>query len=245
MTLRIGSLEISRDQARIVASVGYERRQAEAQAAMREGADILELRLDFYPGIDDPLQLPSLEKKIETLRGRTGAPLLLTIRGRQEGGRFPGDEARRGEAYCAFLRHAQALDVELNARFVRRVVTRDAKARGVALILSYHDFKGCPSNARLQDLIERGFRAGADLVKLAVTPRRPADVVRLLDLTERNAKRDIVIIAMGALGKVSRVLFPLFGSRLTYGYAGRDAVAPGQMRIGAMRRIMREMAEGK
>jgi 3-dehydroquinate dehydratase-1 len=55
------------------------------------------------------------------------------------------------------------------------------------------------------------------------------DVTRLMRFTEDHAE-PLVTIAMGDMGKVSRVVAPLFGSLFTYGYISHSA-APGQLSL--------------
>ncbi|HEY5595278.1 MAG TPA: type I 3-dehydroquinate dehydratase, partial [Nitrospiria bacterium] len=43
-----------------------------------------------------------------------------------------------------------------------------------------------------------------------------------------NATKDIIVIAMGVEGALSRVFFPALGSLLTYAYLGQPT-APGQL----------------
>ncbi len=81
-------------------------------------------------------------------------------------------------------------------------------------------------------------RQGADIVKIATMAKSRADVVRLLRFTE-TCTVPVVTIAMSAIGTVSRVIAPLFGSLFTYGYITRP-VAPGQLpveRLSEMREL--------
>jgi len=54
------------------------------------------------------------------------------------------------------------------------------------------------------------------VIKLAAWARTPEDVARLFDLTLRNRRSNLVTIAMGTRGSISRLMFPLAGSLLTY-----------------------------
>lgn len=60
-------------------------------------------------------------------------------------------------------------------------------------------------------------------------PHSLNDVLRLYEVTIK-AKRPCCTIAMGMLGKHSRIMAPVYGSVLTYGYV-KKPVAPGQMRV--------------
>jgi 3-dehydroquinate dehydratase-1 len=83
----------------------------------------------------------------------------------------------------------------------------------------------------------RSEREGADVAKLAVMPRSPSDVLRLLDTTlQANAALRIPLItmSMGSLGAVSRVCGWQYGSSVTFA-VGHQVSAPGQIPIAALR----------
>jgi 3-dehydroquinate dehydratase-1 len=73
--------------------------------------------------------------------------------------------------------------------------------------------------------------SGADVVKIAVTPQSTADVLTLLGATARAAETldvPVIGIAMGELGRVSRLCGGEFGSAATFATVGEGS-APGQM----------------
>ena len=76
---------------------------------------------------------------------------------------------------------------------------------------------------------------GADLPKLAVMPRCPGDVLALLSATLRASAQvgPVITMAMGSLGKVSRVC-------LTFG-AGDSASAPGQLNAEDLKAILQDL----
>jgi 3-dehydroquinate dehydratase-1 len=83
-------------------------------------------------------------------------------------------------------------------------------------------------------------QAGADVAKLAVMPRSADDVLRLMRLTaEARAKfpaLPLSIMAMGALGSITRVAGFLYGSDMAFA-VGKQASAPGQIPIADARLI--------
>src|SRR5207245_11411380 len=74
---------------------------------------------------------------------------------------------------------------------------------------------------------------GADIVKIAVTPRSIRDVGRLLDFAARTAAGSgppLVPIALGPLGILTRIAAGRWGAPFTFASAGRGAeTAPGQI----------------
>lgn len=74
---------------------------------------------------------------------------------------------------------------------------------------------------------------GVDILKLAVMPNSPKDVLALLSVTEEMkslTKNPIVTISMGSLGSISRISGETFGSSVTFGAIGKVS-APGQISV--------------
>jgi 3-dehydroquinate dehydratase/shikimate dehydrogenase len=106
----------------------------------------------------------------------------------------------------------------------------------VGRIVSWHDFERTPP---LETLYRRLARLGADWVKIAVTPRTPADNVKLLAMTRRHRRR-VISVAMGTLGLPGRLLALAAGSALTYAATqGGRASAPAQPTVGELRQTYR------
>jgi 3-dehydroquinate dehydratase-1 len=58
----------------------------------------------------------------------------------------------------------------------------------------------------------------------------------LLDAT-LHAKGPVCTISMGATGKHSRIIAPVYGSVMTYGYVDTPT-APGQLRIDELKNVL-------
>ena len=72
---------------------------------------------------------------------------------------------------------------------------------------------------------------GADVLKIAVMPKTPSDVLRLLKVllvARKTLKSPIVAIAMGQLGTLTRIAGGQFGSCATFAGFGKVS-APGQL----------------
>lgn len=192
------------------------------------GVDLVEARVDLFRE-----QTPAAAGHfIGAIRA--ALPVLLTIRSADEGGAFRGTEPERLALYRALLPNADAVDVELAAT-IRPAVVRAARAARRPVVLSHHDFARTPSDAALDRIVARGFRSGADIVKVAAHVRDDADTTRLAGLLARHAGRPLVVIGMGELGKKTRVLFPALGSLFTFGALG-TGTAPGQLPLLALLR---------
>lgn len=182
---------------------------------------VVELRLDALPE-----QTPEAFR--EFARHYTGFPLLATIRRREEGGGWKGDEAERLTCYEAVLSEVDAIDVEIGADAIANAVVRAARAQGRMTIGSFHDFSQTPEDGQLEEIHARGRALGFDIVKVAARCNCRDDVQRLAAFTLAHRRENIIVIGMGAHGLVSRIFFPALGSLLTYTFLGEPA-APGQL----------------
>ena len=219
----IGNLTLNRS---VIAAIG-ENPVSAANKAKLLGADLLELRIDLIPG--KPQGVLSELKKL-------GLPVIITNRMADQGGLWQGSEDERIRELLSLLPLADAVDIELCALDRDRVVIK-AKNAGKTVIISTHDFQKTPDNKVMDGIIRKSLEAGADIAKLAVMPGSLCDVLRLLDVT-LHAKGPVCTIAMGATGKHSRVIAPVYGSVMTYGYV-ETPTAPGQLRIDELKNLLK------
>lgn len=219
-TNRLGGL-LSKDAPPIVVSFSDAITDAEIVRARHAGLDIAELRVDRYSDTDPD----HVEQQIERF---SALPTIATIRTQAEGGEWTGSDAQREVLFNRILPHVDAIDIELVAAQSLEGVIATAHQLGKLVILSNHNFESTPSNDDLVGMTERAKAAGADLVKLSAMANSFADVQTLARFTVMHADDDVVVIAMGSRGTVSRVFFPALGSRLTYAHSGSWPV-PGQL----------------
>jgi 3-dehydroquinate dehydratase-1 len=193
--------------------------------------DYVELRLDRLAGV------PRL---LEAAQTAWHVPLLVTARHPAEGGGGGLSAPRRRALLRAFLPQAAAVDVEWRSVRGMQPLLLEAKERGLLRIISFHDFRGTPSAARLRRLIRDVRRSGADLVKIATRLRSPRDLAVLLELQAAAPAGSLATMGMGELGRVSRLVLAAAGSRLSYGYLDRAQV-PGQWPAKELRLRLREV----
>lgn len=170
-------------------------------------ADVVELRVDGVVDLD-----------LGAVLADRAAPVIVTCRPVWEGGQYDGAEPER----LRLLRRARALgaefiDVEVRAdwRSVAALDRAEADGRtvpGAGLVLSFHDLAGVPAD--LESIAAGMARAGADVVKLAVTVTRLDECARLRAVGA--SLRTGAVIGMGAAGAVTRVAPHLFNSAWTY-----------------------------
>ena len=205
---------------RIVAVLGKNAVQDVQQASE---ADMMEVRLDLVEG--DPL------KVMRSIRSATSLPLIATNRWSAEGGNFRGSERKRIDLLVQASKYADFVDIELRAEL------RDELLRGIdkPAIVSYHDFRRMPGIEELRSILREILKTGASIAKIAVTPGRLRDNLMLLELL-LNANEPLCVIAMGELGRHMRVIAPIYGSVLTYGYVS-EATAPGQISLSELKQL--------
>lgn len=222
MSLRIGNLELGKVPriAAVLDDVELRRDAAEA----RTYADLFELRIDMF----QPPDRPHAEEICREARG-AGVPLIATIRSSAEGGVARLDDGQRRTLFQAILPFVDAVDIELNTS-IRDEVIALAHAAGKPVLVSLHDFQSTPPDDDLVKTIGEAKGHGADIVKIAATISGTHDLERLLRLLLDHRDQRLIIIGMGPGGAATRVLFPLLGSLVTYGFLNRPA-APGQLAL--------------
>jgi len=220
--------------------------QAESAAELIERATaaladskFLELRLDSLA--KPALALPKVHEFLALHRDTT---VIATCRRQEHGGVFKESLkaeleilAKAAESGC------QIVDLEVESaeeaapkqleQFRERLRTV-----GAALLVSFHDFsrtKGLEQAAQRIDVFK------PDYVKVVSTAKSLADNLAVLRLIEqRSASAQVVGIAMGEEGIVSRVLGPRAGAEFTFAsFSDGVETAPGQVTARTMRDLYR------
>ncbi len=184
--------------------------QAEIQHAAKQGARMIEVRLDFLAKAPD----------YKRLLANKPCELVATVRRPQDGGRWSGTEpAREMLIRQAVVSGFDWVDLETD------VADEIRRFKNVKRIVSYHNMREVPDD--LEQIHERMCRQDADVVKLAVRGQHPSDNLRVLDLLKNPAKPTIAH-CMGDLGLPSRVLGAKFGAPFTYAAFNKERnIAPG------------------
>lgn len=193
------------------------------EPSARENADVLEFRMDLA---SDPLAA------LEAYDG--SLPLLLTNRPAWEGGEADAGPARL-DALAAGFDHDAVVAVDLELASLRRddravAVADAARAAGLHVVASVHDFERTPSASALVSILGAATAAG-DVGKLAVTATDEGDALRLLSATHAasTAGLSVATMAMGEAGRHTRAVAPVYGSKLGYApVRPAQATAPGQ-----------------
>ena len=205
-----------------------------ASSALKD-SKFLEFRLDSLA--KPAAAMPKLK---EFLAGHRDVTAIATCRRKEYGGNFAGSLTAELEALLkAAEAGCQIVDLELeSAEEARPAQLAQFRARlkdaGTALLISSHDFSRTRSLEGLEQTAQRIEAFQPDFVKVVSTARSLADNLGILRLIEnRSLTAQVVGIAMGEEGLVSRVLGPRAGAAFTF--ASLDdastgvATAPGQV----------------
>ena len=190
-------------------------------------ADLIEVRLDCFK---DYNRLADVAVQGKTLK-------IATCKPRRLHGKFSGTETEQQQLLLNAAKSGfEYVDVDLTQPKLNETV-KELKRLGAKPIVSLHDFAETPSAAELGSVLEREIASGADVCKIVTTAKRVEDNLALLNFTATAcSKAKIVCFATGDLGRVSRLLSPLFGGYFTFASLERGSeTAAGQMTIQEMR----------
>lgn len=208
---------------------------AELDVVLPKKPDVLEWRVDFFEQIGDTARVIAAASAIKSKAGEI--PLLFTRRSTIEGGeKIALSEAQVITMYTAVCesKSIDLIDYEMaNDAADIAQVRAAAKANGIKLVLSFHNFSYTPGLETLAAKFLMADQLGADVAKVAVMPRDLDDVLTLLVATREASKRlriPLISMAMGPLGAVTRMVGGVFGSSLSFA-VGAAASAPGQVPI--------------
>ena len=215
----------------LCASRGDELEAAIPRAA--ELGDLIELRLDClnHAERDDALT------NISEWSDRAGRPMILTLRAEEQGGnnQLTYEDRLRFWSSLESIPDECLIDLELD--LVHDLPTAiDLKCT----ICSHHDLLRVSPN--LDHIYEQMAATGARILKIAVQAEDATDCLAIFRLLERarRERRELVAIAMGPAGVMTRVLGPSRGSFLTYGSLNDEsATALGQLTARELRDVYR------
>ena len=197
------------------------------EKAEKEKADLIEVRLDR---LDKKDKLADLATHGKTPKIATNKPISCR-------GGFSGTETEQKQILLDAAKNGfEYVDVDLSTSNLKDF-TAQAREYGAEAIVSFHDFNSTLNPAELTDVLEREIAGGAHVCKIVTTAKKVEDNLTILNFIATASKRTkVVCFAMGAHGKVSRLLSPLFGGFFTFASLehGRET-APGQITIREMR----------
>ncbi|HEY0321958.1 MAG TPA: shikimate dehydrogenase [Pyrinomonadaceae bacterium] len=224
---------------RVCVSVCEERAHDLQQAVERAAqlADIIELRLDCLAGAE----LQDALGNLNSLTASVSRPFIITLRPAEQGGRREIDSLNRIAFWLDKLCTEQAAQGFADIEFdVARVLMEKEGLDWTRIICSHHDFTG--NEANLEHLYQEMTKTPARIIKIAVRVVDATDCLHVFKLLERarSEGRELIALAMGEAGIMTRILGTSRGSFLTYAALDEaHATAPGQPTAEELHRVYR------
>ena len=250
-TVMIGKVEVGTGMPKVIVPIVEKTKEeiaAKGKLLRSYSMDVVEWRVDFFEGVNDIAKVLDCAEELKKALG--DIPILFTFRTAKEG----GEKAIETDAYvklnCALIQSGfvDACDVEVftGDEAVRTIIAAAHEA-GKAVVASNHDFHKTPAKDDLLYRLRKMKDLGADIPKIAVMPTCPADVLTLLEATEKMKREyadgPIITMSMGPMGVISRIAGEAFGSAMTFGAVGKVS-APGQIPVEKLQEAMQILHEG-
>ena len=200
-------------------------------AALKDSV-FIEFRLDFLP--KPPAVLPDIKALLTRRRDIT---VIATCRRKPFGGKFTGSLNAELEILLkAAETGCQIVDLEVDSadQCTRPQLAKfraALRAAGSSLLISSHDFTRTRRPDGLNQTAQRIAAFEPDFVKVVTTARTLADNLSVLQMIEdQSLNAQVIGIAIGEEGLISRILSPRAGASFTFASAVDGAeTAAGQI----------------
>jgi 3-dehydroquinate dehydratase/shikimate dehydrogenase len=223
----------------VAIQAGSAAEMVERAGAALADAKFLEFRLDSLA--KPAAALPKIKEFLESHKDVTA---IATCRRKPHGGNFVGSLTSELEVLLAAAEAGcQIVDLEVESAEEAKPAAlarfrEGLRAAGTSLLISFHDFSRTKGLGHAAERIEA---FAPDFVKVVSTAKTLADNLAVLRLIEeRSLSAEVVGIAMGEEGLVSRVLGPRAGAPFTFASFSNGAeTAPGQVTAHVLRDLYR------
>lgn len=211
------------------------RRVDEVAAAIERAAqlaDVIELRLDCLANFDDAA---AVLKRASGAR----AQMILTVRSPVEGGHNTLDSATRKQFWLSLSADAEESMLDVELELIEQFMRAGTALNYDRVICSYHAFTDQPD---LGAIYRRMTATPARILKIAITAEDATGCLPIFDLIDKAQTdgRQIIAIAMGQPGVMTRVLGPARGAFLTFASLDEHSTtAPGQLTAEQLRHLYR------
>ena len=263
-TIFVRNLEIGAGMPKIAVSIWGTTKEEillEAKDIVAAKADIVEWRADRF-------QYTSTGELIETLkelRAQVGnMPLLFTLRTVNEGGHKDIPPLQYAQLIQKVVEtgHIDIIDVEIfidvydswnsvaeldtiernNKHQYTDNIIEHAKKYNTVVLGSNHNFNNTPTKEEIISRLSEIQHYDVDIAKIAVMAHNKEDVLTLMaasiEMAEEGNHKPILTIAMGAVGKLSRICGEFSGSDITFASIGHPS-APGQIEIEELKALLK------
>ncbi|HEP1794532.1 TPA: type I 3-dehydroquinate dehydratase [Streptococcus suis] len=194
-------------------------------------ADLIEWRADYLPKEEILTVAPAIFEKCN------GKEVIFTVRTTREGGHLDLAD----QEYVDLIKEVAAIYQPdyIDFEYYSYQSVFDQMLEFPNLVLSYHNFEETPAN--YLEIMSELTSLSPAVVKMAVLANSEQDVLDVMNYTRGfktlNAEQTFATIAMGELGKITRIAGVITGSCWTF--ASLDEVsAPGQMSLANTRKFL-------
>lgn len=197
----------------------YEKAHIQLQKILNTKAQAIEWRLDF-------LKEFNLEQ-IAKIRNLCPHPIIFTLRSCAKGGHFPYDKTEQQTIIDKLAKLGPTyfdLEFGLDLEFIKNLNNKHPQ---ISLICSYHNFDETPSN--LNQILQAMENKVFSFYKIATLANSIIDSLRILQLAQTN--KNLLAIAMGELGAITRISAPVFAAPFNFAALTDKPSAPGQLSI--------------
>ncbi|MDJ0274476.1 MAG: type I 3-dehydroquinate dehydratase [Aigarchaeota archaeon] len=220
-----------------IASGGHRRMVELARRAQEEGADMVELRIDYLDRLD---QADVTLREVRSL----GIETVATLRSSAEGGRFSGGPEEAADVLRRVGPRSDLIDVDSHAlghEQVRQVVAELGRSRVIA---SAHLGPNGSDPEKLAELAH-ALREHGDLVKVVTRPSSLVGAIATLSLYHSLpwSKGNLIAFSVGKEYAFTRPLSLVLGAPFAYAALQGMEVAPGQMTVEETRRAAHSLSE--
>ncbi|MFN2491584.1 MAG: shikimate dehydrogenase [Pyrinomonadaceae bacterium] len=191
-----------------------------------ELGDLIEVRLDCLGSSESAEYFSNLSPVLKKIR----KPVIVTLRPAEQGGKRQLDAKSRLLFWLFNRPVADYFDIEFDVATAPSLLECGEDLDWTRVICSYHNFVRIPDN--IVEIYERMLKGPARILKFAVQANDVTDCIPMFQLLGRARKDGIemIAIAMGSAGVVTRILGPARGAFLTYGALEvENGTAPGQI----------------
>jgi 3-dehydroquinate dehydratase type I len=188
----------------------------------------VEIRADYISGLTsrDIAELNLLCEGFNTI---------FTLRDIKFGGKFDrGSKERTGLFNFALTQNFEFFDIDFEA-FIE--VAEYIKLSKKQFILSYHNFNETPDLESLSEIFLKISGYKPSIIKIATMVLKKTDINNLMSLLLKFSDTKRIIVGMGEKGVLSRIIFPFFGSFLTFASLDKAGSAPGQLEVSQIKKI--------
>ena len=215
---------------------------SDAPKAIKMGADLLEIRLDFLWTTEEKIRTTKIsdegekdevevsvgkldfeevdyQKEIERISSSIEAPILMVCRPQAQGGFFPSSEDDRFSVLrSAISANPSWIDLEIDIPAQEREeLVSLARGGKTQVIASFHSLEGVPSTSEITKDISEAQEMG-DIVKACYSTSDRKDALRIFEaaLELKSTSHKYCVMGLGPGGDWARIHAPVLGQGLVF-----------------------------